>query len=170
MIKLFCLFTLFVANISMHAMENDRMLVPFDEPTHGAQARAIFEATFEYNPDYLQPNYRCSDGLPVVGAVLLLQKTVIGILAYYDFWEPNTSRMLNRVAIDAQYRNKPEHHGTFFVQKFEEKSLKEGKTSIEVISRKSTVDFYTRLGYKPIWQHTDYMQKALIPANNHPKD
>jgi hypothetical protein len=165
----FLIFTLLLASASIRAMEEDRTLVSFDESTHGAQARALFKDTVLACPCYLAstaasvargPSY----GVKVTVKILLLKDTVIGVAAYYDSQKADKSviRNLDVLVIDEKYRKHPKHHGTYLMQKLEEKSLKEGIKAIKLpLPLASSAKFYEKIGYEGISPHYRQMQKIL---------
>jgi hypothetical protein len=155
---------------AMH-LTSHRRVVPFDETTHGAKARSIFWKSFQISPPYLSPEDRVSAFIPEslrrTVDVLLLNKDVIGVIAYYDREENDgtATRLLDRLTIDEAHRGKPAYHGEFLVQKFEKKTLNEGITNIELVSYEKSLNFYKRLGYEQTSRHYD-MIKTLTPTSD----
>lgn len=149
----------------------DRIVMPFNESVHGADARSIFHEAFNFQPLYLQSDeiVKKSRELQCSTLVLLLKNKVIGLIAYYDEYDPETLetvRYLERVVVDKKHRGlKVSPHGEFLVETLENMSLNDDIAEIRLTAANpKLVSFYKKLNYEI--DSGFNMQKTLCSEDN----
>jgi len=142
---------------------NDLKLVCFNEPEHGAQARAIYRQAFKTGYDLAFLNKVPSPESPFKVEVLLAKDTVAGFVVFSDLGKRH--RTIDWLAIDEPYRKSDLHCGTYVMQQKETQARDLGIRAMILSPRTDDViPFYEKLGYKLENKRASIMSKILNPS------
>jgi len=161
------LLTLLLACASLHAMQNDLKLVPFDRGYEAEVARVYQENFSHYGETFssaLLKNYKIKIGL--------LDQKAMGVIIYKDVTTDGIrKRCIERFTVDKPYQRAnrhptDRHYGTELMKIFENQSGKEGvqvlyldATGPDNKVAQNNISFYTSLNFKSeVYQHMTPLQ------------